>query len=111
MIFNRKNLNIGSGKVERGIRTYTAGDPSIISITCFGNRFRANGPIRYWECHVNLTGIALDAVSQDNKYKKVFDFIIDHNKWYDKWFLESLEEAMQKGGKYKLIRAIYNDFG
>lgn len=98
MIFTKKDLRDARSPRERpGTRYYWIKEPVLFKVSCFGQKLMSRY-IRWWECK---------AFYNDERF---MNFTVPHPKWYDKWFLEALDKAMQKEGKRKLIQAIYNDF-
>lgn len=111
MIFKKKDMrNAGSPRGTPGYRNYWMKDPVIISVHCQGVKLKSKF-IRYWVCKVYPGKWAVD-LYPDKRNELLWEFTPSQpGKWQDKWFIEGLNESMnEKGGKQKLIRAIYNDF-
>lgn len=101
MIFNKENLKESSK--SRGFRRYKWKDKPL-EIICHGRMGMGyrNKTIQYWVCKPSLM--------LAGKYAKEFMTFSFHPPWAEKKLYQALEQSMIKEGKYKLMRAIYNDF-
>lgn len=79
---------------EKGYRRYEI-ERTPVLIHCFGKRFNTKYFVT-WKCSVFLSG------------KDIFDFNTSA-PFNETRFKKDLDRALEQSGKYKLIRAIYND--
>lgn len=99
MIFGKKNL-VRKPSYKKGFRNYEIDfNGEKITIACHG-RSRMGNPasIGYWFIQLRMHGEEFGS----------FSFM---PPWADGKFYYGLKTFMNNGGKQKLIRAIYNDFG
>jgi len=97
MILNKNNVT--KARAKRGFKEYTFLDGKF-SIHCWGDKMLGTY-IRWWTCKVNYTPLGY-------RPEAVFRFEAPQ-PWVDFRFLVELNEALNKKGKYALIKAIYND--
>lgn len=98
MIFNKKDL------IRRRPGRYNLMDGDF-SIICQSSKTKQQ--LEEKECKLYYS----EKSEGSRLYTFVFSFLMPQQRWSEDEFLHSFDKALQDGGKQKLIRAIYNDFG